>query len=246
VADVERQGLDGSTPPDGVLAEPAIGDVDGLDLDDDPGEQLGFELDLDLDDIGRPRVPEWVSAAEPEDLALALEAVCFVLNRAVSLSELAGILGRSAPAVGRAADALASQVRGRGLMLQRHLDQVQLVTRPEVAWAVQRALNPEKPARLSRPALETLAIVAYRQPVTRAVIESIRGVNCETVLESLERRGLVIEVARAETPGQPRLFGTTLRFLQLVGLETIDQLPAVEGVTPPPPDGEAVTTSEAG
>ena len=75
-------------------------------------------------------MPGWVSLAEPEDLALALEAVCFVLNRAVTLSELAGILGRSGQAVGRAADALASQVRGRGLTLQRHLDQVQLVTRP--------------------------------------------------------------------------------------------------------------------
>ena len=213
--------------------------VDGADVpgDDDLGEQLGF--DLELDDIGRPRVPVWVAGAEPEDLALALEAVCFVLNRPVSLTELAGILGRPSQAVSRAADALSSQVRGRGLMLQRHLDQVQLVTRPAVAWAVQRALNPERPARLSRPALETLAIVAYRQPVTRAVIESIRGVNCETVLESLERRGLIVEVGRAETPGQPRLFGTTLRFLQLVGLETIDQLPAMEGALPPPTSGGA-------
>jgi segregation and condensation protein B len=114
-------------------------------------------------------------------------------------------------------------------MLQRHRDQVQLVTRPETAWAVQRALNPERPARLSRPALETLAIVAYRQPVTRALIESIRGVNCEAVLESLERRGLIAEIGRASTPGQPRLFGTTLRFLQLVGLERIDQLPPLPG-----------------
>lgn len=110
-------------------------------------------------------------------------------------------------------------------MLQRHGDQLQLVTRPETAWAVQRALQPERPTRLSRPALETLAIVAYRQPLTRAGIEAIRGVNCEAVLESLERRGLVAEVDRQDTPGRPRLFGTTLRFLQIVGLERIDDLP---------------------
>ncbi len=110
-------------------------------------------------------------------------------------------------------------------MLQRHGSDLQMVTRPETAWAVQRALQPERPTRLSRPALETLAIVAYRQPLTRAAIEAIRGVNCEAVLDSLERRGLVAEVDRQDTPGRPRLFGTTLRFLQIVGLERIEELP---------------------
>jgi segregation and condensation protein B len=75
--------------------------------------------------------------------------------------------------------------------------------------------------------METLAIIAYRQPVTKAVIESIRGVDCEAVLEHLTERRLITEVARQETPGHPRLFGTTLRFLQLVGLERIEDLPPV-------------------
>jgi segregation and condensation protein B len=214
-------------------AEDGIGPVEeGLDpaqalaslpLDGDEDGEEGFTLELD--EIGRPRVPDWVAGSEPEDLALALESVCFVLNRPVTLGELSGILGQPSQRIDRAAESLAHQLRGRGLMLQRHRDQVQLVTRPETAWAVQRALNPERPARLSRPALETLAIIAYRQPVTRALIESIRGVNCEAVLDSLERRGLIAEIGRASTPGQPRLFGTTLRFLQLVGLERVDQLP---------------------
>lgn len=181
--------------------------------------------DLALDVFGRAVVPEAVAGAEPEDLAVALEAVCFSLNRPVTLGEVAGILGRTPTSVAAAAEALAGQLRGRGLMLQRHDDQLQLVTRPETAWAVQRALQPERPTRLSRPALETLAIVAYRQPLTRAGIEAIRGVNCEAVLESLERRGLVTEVDRQDSPGRPRLFGTTLRFLQIVGLERIDDLP---------------------
>jgi segregation and condensation protein B len=182
-----------------------------------------FELDLDV--FGRAVVPEGVAGAEPEDLAVAVEAVCFSLNRAVTLAEVAAIVGRTPAAVAAAAEALASQLRGRGLMLQRHDQQIQLVTRPQTAWAVQRALQPEKPTRLSRPALETLAIVAYRQPLTRAGIEAIRGVNCEAVLDNLERRGLIVEVDRQETPGRPRLFGTTLRFLQIVGLERIDDLP---------------------
>ena len=197
----------------------------------------GDDAELDRDEIGRPRVPAWIQEAEPEDLALAVEAVCFVLNRPVTLGELGGVLGRHPRAVEQAVEVLSGQLRERGLMLQRHRDEVQLVTRPQVAWAAQRALNPERPARLSRPALETLAIVAYRQPVTRAGIEAIRGVNCEAVLDSLERRGLVTEVGRTESPGHPRLFGTTLRFLQLVGLERIEQLPPLpEGVQMP--DGE--------
>jgi segregation and condensation protein B len=182
-------------------------------------------FDLALDVFGRAVVPEAVAGAEPEDLAVAVEAVCFSLNRAVTLAEVAAIVGRTPAAVAAAAEALAAQLRGRGLMLQRHDNQIQLVTRPETAWAVQRALQPERPTRLSRPALETLAIVAYRQPLTRAGIEAIRGVNCEAVLDNLERRGLIVEVDRQETPGRPRLFGTTLRFLQIVGLERIDDLP---------------------
>jgi segregation and condensation protein B len=196
---------------------------------EEPAEEDGEGVEVELDALGRPRVPDWVEGSEPEDMALALESVCFVLNRPVTLAELAAILGQHPSRLERATAALAEQLHGRGLMLQRHRDQVQLVTRPETAWAVQRALNPERPARLSRPALETLAIVAYRQPVTRALIEAIRGVNCEAVLESLERRGLIVEIGRAATPGQPRLFGTTLRFLQLVGLERIEELPPLPG-----------------
>jgi segregation and condensation protein B len=197
--------------------------VDEIGPNGEPEEDETFELALDV--FGRAVVPEGVAEAEPEDLAVALEAVCFALNRPVTLAEVASILGRAPGAVSSAAEALASQLRGRGLMLQRHGHDLQLVTRPEAAWAVQRALQPERPTRLSRPALETLAIIAYRQPLTRAGIESIRGVNCEAVLDSLERRGLIAEVDRQDSPGRPRLFGTTLRFLQIVGLERVDDLP---------------------
>jgi len=180
-----------------------------------------------LDVFGRATVPEGTADAEPEDLAPALEALCFALGREVSIAEAAAILERSPAAVARSAGVLAMDLRGRGLMLQRSEHAIQLVTRPEMAWAVQRALHPERPSRLSRAAMETLAIIAYRQPVTKAVIESIRGVDCEAVLEHLGERRLVAEVARQETPGHPRLFGTTLRFLQLVGLERIEDLPPV-------------------
>lgn len=197
-------------------------------LDEDGGDTIELTVDV----FGRAVVPEGVADAEPEDLAPALEAVCFSLNRAVTLSEVASILGRTPSAVAAAAEALAPQLRGRGVMLQRHGAELQLVTRPETAWAVQRALQPERPTRLSRPALETLAIVAYRQPLTRAAVEAVRGVGCEAVLDSLERRGLITEVDRQDTPGRPRLFGTTLRFLQIVGLERIDDLPPLGDAAP--------------
>jgi segregation and condensation protein B len=179
-------------------------------------------------------IPDHVVGLPAEELDTALEAVCFALNRSLTLAEAAAVLGRSPGDLAVAAETLAIRLRGRGLMLQRHQEEVQLVTRPEVAWAVQRALNPERPSRLSRPALETLAIVAYRQPLTRAAVEAIRGVNCEAVLESLERRGLVAEVGRQDSPGHPRLFGTTLRFLEVVGLERVEDLPPLpEGTVIP-------------
>jgi segregation and condensation protein B len=182
---------------------------------------------LVLDVFGRAQVPEGTAEAEPEDLAPALEALCFALGREVTIAEAAATLDRTPAAVSRAAGILAMELRGRGLMLQHSESAIQLVTRPEMAWAVQRALHPERPSRLSRAAMETLAIIAYRQPATKAIIEAIRGVDCEAVLEHLSERRLIEEVARQDTPGHPRLFGTTLRFLQLVGLERIEDLPPV-------------------
>lgn len=214
-----------------------------------PDATLPVEPALPLEPEGEPPhfpVPAEVADLAPEELSPALAAVCFALNRPLTLGEAAAILGRSQTDVAAAADHLAARLRGGGLMLQRHQEELQLVTRPETVWAVQRALNPEKPGRLSRAALETLAIVAYRQPLTRAGIEAIRGVNCEAVLDSLERRALIAEVGRQDSPGHPRLFGTTLRFLQVVGLERIEDLPPLpEGLAVPElPGGDWEVTDE--
>ncbi len=201
---------------------------------DDGDDAVDLEAAVEVDAFGRAMAPEWVADAEPEDLTRVLEAVCFSLNRAVTVVEAAAILGCSSAVAARTVDALTTELRERGLMVQRHQDEFQLVTRPQTAWAVHRALNPERPGRLSKAALETLAIVAYRQPVTRATLEGIRGVNCDAVIESLERRGLVEQVGFQETPGHPRTFGTTLRFLQIVGLERIEDLPPLPaGVSVP-------------
>jgi segregation and condensation protein B len=254
-SDADPVGAGGPSQPTdepGALAEP-----DAVETPGDPGAAAEPSLFGDWteaaaaapagsaahDEPGGPAqfpIPAEVADYSVEELAPALAAVCFALNRSVTLGEAAAILGRNQSDLAQAAEYLAGTLRSGGLMLQRHQHELQLVTRPEVAWAVQRALNPEKPGRLSRAALETLAIVAYRQPLTRAAAEAIRGVNCEAVLDSLERRGLIVEVGRQDTPGHPRLFGTTLRFLQVVGLERIGDLPPLpEGLTVPElPEGD--------
>ena len=162
----------------------------------------------------------------------AIIAVLFVRAEPISVAELAHTLDLTREAAEQAAEASHALLAGTGLMLQRHRDELQLVSHPQVAWAVERALRPEVAGRLSKPALETLAIVAYRQPITRIAIEAIRGVNCEAVLDSLTRRGLVDEVGREDGPGRPRLFGTTLRFLQVVGIPQISELPPLSGPSP--------------
>ena len=159
------------------------------------------------------------------ELARALEAILFSSNRPLRVRELVQATEAGTREVQAALDELRDALAGRGLMLQRQGDLVQLVTRPEVASYVRRALRPEVTGKLSQAAYETLAIVAYQQPVTKARIEEIRGVNCDSVVANLELRNLVTEVGRGAGPGQPKLYGTTMRFLQVLGLASLEDLP---------------------
>ena len=162
-------------------------------------------------------------------LSAALEAILFSSSRPLRLRELQQATEAGRHELEAALEELRVALAGRGLMLQRHQDEVHLATRPEVAAYVRRALRPDVTGRLSPAAYETLAIVAYQQPVTRARIEEIRGVNCDSVRANLELRNLVVEVGRGPGPGQPKLYGTTMRFLRLVGLESVEQLPLPPG-----------------
>jgi segregation and condensation protein B len=165
-----------------------------------------------------------------DELSRALEAILFASHRPLKLRELQAATSADRAAVAAALDSLDAVLEGRGVMLLRHDDEVQLATRPEQAAHVRRALRPEVTGRLSSAAYETLAIVAYQQPVTRGRIEELRGVGCETVLANLELRDLVTEVGRAAAPGQPKLYGTTMRFLQVLGLRSLDDLPVPEAL----------------
>ncbi|MEE8346349.1 MAG: SMC-Scp complex subunit ScpB [Dehalococcoidia bacterium] len=161
-------------------------------------------------------------------LKLIVESVLFVADEPVEVSALARIADGSLDDVERAVETLAADCRLRGVRIQRTESAVQMVTAPEATPYVERFLGVEEDHRLSHAALETLAIIAYKQPITRPVIEAIRGVNCDRALASLRARGLISEVGRADSAGRPYLFGTTFRFLEYFGLEKPDDLPPLE------------------
>lgn len=156
-----------------------------------------------------------------------LEALLFVAAAPVATGQLADALGVPAQEVEVGLRQLADgYAQGkRGLSVQWHGGKVQLTTTADAAGLVEKFLGLEATARLSRAALETLAIIAYRQPVTRPVIDAIRGVNSDGVLKSLLSKGLVQEVGRSEGPGRPILYGATSEFLQHFGLSSINELP---------------------
>lgn len=177
---------------------------------------------------GDPAGAEEVEAAvaSDEELAGHVVAILFAADEPVPVSELARLLAVRARQVERVTRLL-TESPPPGLLLQREGDRLQLVTAPGSARYIRRLRGLEDQARLSRAALEVLAVVAYRQPATRAEIEAIRGVNGDRALSTLLARGLIAEVGRRDTVGRPVLFGTTLGFLEHLGLRSLDDLPAV-------------------
>lgn len=161
-------------------------------------------------------------------LTAIIESLLFVADTPLSTGQLCEILECSPAVIEEAVRSLARDFQGRGLRLQRLGDKVQLVTAPESAPYVQRLLGLRATSKLSAAALETLAIIAYKQPITRAEIEAIRGVNSDSVLRTLVGRGLVEEVGRLESVGHPVLLGTTFEFLQYFGLNELSDLPPLE------------------
>jgi segregation and condensation protein B len=163
----------------------------------------------------------------PLDIPAALEALLFVSAEPVTTTQLSTVLEISPSEVEQGLNQLDGELQNRGLRLQRHGGRVQLTTAPEMAESVERFLGLEATSHLSRAALETLAIVAYQQPVTRPQIESVRGVSSDGVMKSLLGKGLVQEVGRTEGPGRPILYGTTPDFLQYFGINSLIDLPAL-------------------
>ena len=156
-----------------------------------------------------------------------LEALLFVAERQLSRAEIATLSGVDARTVDAQIAELADLLGGRGIRVVVHDDRVELATALETAPLIALYVGHEGP-RLTPAALETLAIVAYRQPVTRGVIERIRGVDSGYVLRGLVHRRLVVELGRAALPGRPFLYGTGFEFLERFGLEGLDALPPLD------------------
>ena len=166
-----------------------------------------------------------MSAGErPDDLLPHLVALLFVSSEPLSIEAARQALGASDSAVTETIERLAA-LPPPGLMLQRHQDTLQLVTAPTSLAYVRRLRGIPEVAQLSKAALEVLALVAYRQPVTRAEIDAVRGVASDRALATLIGRGLVDEIGRRDTVGRPALLGTTMRFLEFLGIGSLDDLP---------------------
>ena len=165
--------------------------------------------------------------SEEGSLKGRIEAILFVAGEAVRLEELARALNLPVNQVEKALEEIKNEYdyEQRGFCLKRFGRQVQLATRALYADDVVRLLQPVQKQSLSQAAMETLAVVAYRQPVTKAEVEEIRGVKCDYSLHSLTVKNLIQEVGRKDTLGRPILYGTTEEFLSHFGLTTLEDLP---------------------
>lgn len=156
-----------------------------------------------------------------------VEAILYVAGEPVPVEDLAHALDMTRSEMEGVLDGLRDtcDLERRGLQLNRYGGEVQLSIRAEYAAYVERLLQPVQQQSLSQAAMETLSVIAYRQPVTKADIEKVRGVKCDYSVQSLINKGLICEMGRKETLGRPILYGTTDAFLRHFGIESLDELP---------------------
>ena len=173
--------------------------------------------DLDID-----------TAPTAEQLSEALlEALLFVAERPLTRREIAAVAGVDRATVDARLGDLEMSLAGRGIRLVLSGDRVELVTAPDAGALIARYVGADA-IRLSPAALETLAIVAYRQPVTKSAVERIRGVDSDYTIRSLMHRRLVVELGRSTAPGRPFLYGTGFDFLERFGLTSLEELPPLD------------------
>lgn len=167
------------------------------------------------------------------DLKSAVEAVLFAAGEPVPVARLSLVLGAGEDEVILAGRELADcyEREQRGMRVLQLGDKLQMCSAPEYAAVIIKALEQRKPPMLSQPALETLAIVAYFQPVTRAYIDQVRGVDSSYTVSMLNERGLIEICGRLDVPGRPSLFRTTDQFLRTFGLQKLEDLPHLPDMT---------------
>ena len=186
-------------------------------------------------------LPNLSSPSPPPTARQLIESLLFVAGEPVTVAQLARATTLQLDTVELALAELTAACYERGVRVQREGERVQLVSAPAAAPVIARFLGVEASSRLSPAALEVLAITAYRQPLTRAQIEAIRGVDSSGVIRALLARDLIAEAGRVETVGRPILYTTTTNFLRQFGLTKLADLPPVDllslGMASSPPDG---------
>jgi len=218
------------SPPEAAAADEQSADkpADGASADgqSDGGQSDGAALSVAADS-SRPDL------SDPDTLCAAVESVLFISDAPVTVTALAAGLHRPEPEIEAALSSLAKALdeRGSGIELREIGDGVRLYSRPELAGWIESFLMDGQRVRLTQAALETLAVIAYRQPITRARISAIRGVNVDGVVRTLITRGLITEVgADPDTGGG--LYRTTELFLEKMGLRSLDELPSLAPLLP--------------
>ena len=170
--------------------------------------------------------------ASKKTIKSAIESMMFVWGKPLDVKEIAGVFDVDKNEIYEYCKELQEEYEqeGRGIVIREVNRSFQFVTRKENIDYIERLCTPVKHKKLSQSALEVLAIVAYRQPVTNGEIESVRGNRCDRVIEGLAKKGLVAEIGRSDTVGRPILYGTTDMFLKQFGFETLKDLPAIEDI----------------
>ncbi len=158
-----------------------------------------------------------------------IEALLFVTPQPVTVQQLAAGTEQTQHAVEKSLVVLKTRYEKQsGLALQEHKGKYQITTKPILGATIEKFLGLQATSRLSRAGIESLAIIAYKQPVTRPQLDEIRGVNSDGVLKSLLSKGLIEEIGRAEGPGRPIIYGTTNEFLQYFGLNSLQEMPPLD------------------
>nr|WP_323374180.1 SMC-Scp complex subunit ScpB [Plantactinospora alkalitolerans] len=216
-----------------VAEEPEVAQAEAADVPgDEGGEAVGEPAAVPVPDVADPQAAT-LTLVDEDELRGALEAILLVVDEPVAEILLAQVLEQPTERVSAILDRLARDytAAGHGFELRRAAGGWRLYTRPEYASYVERFVLDGQTVRLTQAALETLAVVAYKQPVTRSRISAIRGVNCDGVIRTLVSRGLVQECGTEPESGA-FLYRTTTLFLEKLGLDTVDQLPPLAPFLP--------------
>ena len=184
-----------------------------------------------------------------EKVTAAIEAILFAAGHPVEYSKISEVLGLSVRDVKNMVEAMSAEYSAdnspRGVLLLMYPDSCQLATKEEFLPYIREALSIKRGGNLSASTMEALAVVAYNQPVTRAYVDAVRGVDSSYAMTSLIDKGLIESLSRLDAPGRPMLYTTTEKFLRVFGLSSLDELPETE-LSPTATAPEAMAVEEVG